>query len=85
MLIDNFYLGVGFVINILLSPLDGINYIFNWFDSFQYISDFFNVIAFVIPWGLLFPLLSIILSFMGLRVTIALIKFIRGFIPTLGG
>ena len=52
---------------------------------FQAVSSLFGFLGWFFPIGRLLPLLLFTLAFYGLRASLAIVRFIRGFIPTLGG
>lgn len=52
---------------------------------FSAFSDFIDVLFYLFPVNQLVPILGISLAFYVARALIAIIRFIKGFIPTMGG
>lgn len=68
----------------ILSPLYIVDVVVDLVTSIPIVTKFILFVAYVIPWNNLVPLLIIVMSLLGLRIIIALIKFIWHFIPVIG-
>ena len=73
------------VLNVLLAPLSVFNIGVDFVSSIPIISSFIKIIAYVLPWSKLTPLISLIVGLFTFRITLALIRLVKGFIPTMGG
>lgn len=85
MLIEFIFNPIFSLISLILSPLNGFAWTIDKLLNVPLLMEFFSVVAYVIPWAYLYPLIVITFTIIGLRISISLIKFIRGFIPTMGG
>ena len=72
-------------VGILLAPLTIVDVVIDIATSIPIVTNFITFVVYIIPWTNLVPLLVISFSLLGLRIGIAVVKFIKGFIPTLGG
>lgn len=81
MIIDGFLLVLQGVLNILLSPLTVINIGVDLIASIPVISEFLGVIAYILPWTNLLPLITIIVAIFVFRIAIALIRSAKAIIP----
>lgn len=81
MIIDLFLLVLHGVLNILLSPLNLLNITFDFISTIPSIVQFVSVIAYILPWGNLLPLIAIIVGLFIFRSSISLIKTILDVIP----
>lgn len=68
----------------LLAPLGVVDIAVDIVTSIPVVSKFVMFVVYVIPWSNLVPLFVIIFAIMGIRVGIAVIKFILGLLPFLG-
>lgn len=66
---------------ILLAPLTIVNVAVDVVTSIPVVAKFITIIAYVVPWDNLLPLFIIIFSVLGLRIGIAILKFIFNLIP----
>lgn len=71
-------------IEILLSPLTIINIGIDFLSSIPVISSFINVVAYVLPWSNILPILVLIIALFAFRIVIGLIFFVLKFIPFIG-
>ena len=83
MIIDLFLLVLQGVLNILLAPLTVINIGVDFIASIPVISEFLSVIAYVLPWTNLLPLIAIIVAIFIFRIAISLIRGVKAIIPFL--
>ena len=70
------------VLNVLLAPLTVINIGIDFVAGIPVIGSFINLVSYVLPWGKLMPLIVGLFTF---RIGLALVRLIKGFIPTMGG
>lgn len=73
------------VLNVLLTPLSVFNIGVDFVSSIPILSSFIKIIAYVLPWSKLTPLISLTVGLFTFRITLALIRLVKGFIPTMGG
>lgn len=71
------------IVNILLSPLTLINIVVDFIGSMPIVYEFLEVIAYILPWGNLLPLIILIHAIFVFRIIISLIKTIWQIIPGL--
>lgn len=83
MIIDMILFVLQGVCNIVLSPLTVLNIGVNFIDKIPIISDFVSVIAYILPWGALLPLFTLIVGIFIFRITVSLIKTIWDLLPVL--
>lgn len=81
MIVDLFLLVLQGVLNILLLPLTVVNIGVDFVSSIPVITQFLQVVAYVLPWVNLLPLITIIVALGFFRIAIALIKVINEIIP----
>lgn len=72
------------ILNILLAPLIPLNIAIDFLGSIPVISEFVQIVAYVLPWDNLLPLFAIIFASFVFRVVLSLIKLIWHFIPVIG-
>ena len=72
------------VLNILLAPLSVLNFAIDLVSSIPVVCSFINVVAYVLPWGNILPIVIFIIAMFGFRAALALIRLIKSFIPTMG-
>ena len=83
MLINAILLVLQGVLNVLLSPLTVINIGVDFISSIPIVSEFLGIIAYVLPWTNLLPLIAIIVSIFIFRIAVALIRSVKAVIPFL--
>lgn len=83
MIVDAILLLVQGVLNVLLAPLTIINIAVDFVAGVPVVGSFINVVAYVLPWAKLLPLITLIVGIFTLRIGIALVRLIKGFIPTM--
>lgn len=84
MIIDLILVLVKGILEILLLPLTTINIAVDFVGSIPVVVEFLSIVAYVLPWTNILPILILVISISLLRIGIALIKFIWHFIPILG-
>ena len=70
-------------VGFLLAPLTVVDVVVDIATSIPIVTNFITFVAYVIPWTNLVPLLIITFSLLGLRIGIAVVKFILGLIPVI--
>ena len=83
MIINGFLLILQGIVNILLLPLVPLNWVITTGFSIDVISDFINIIAFILPWSNIVPIIIFIVAMFGFRLAISLIKTIWELLPVL--
>lgn len=69
------------VLNIILLPLTVINIGIDFVSSIPVVTQFLQIVAYMLPFSNLLPLIILVIMLLILRVGIALIKFMIEFIP----
>lgn len=83
-MIINLILGVlEGVVNILLAPLTVLNFVVDFASSLSIVQGFVKVIAYLLPWAQLQPLVVFIIAMFIFRSIVALIKTIWELLPIL--
>ena len=70
-----------FLMELFFKPLEVINISINWLLGFETVREFINIVAFVLPWENILPLISLIIGFFVFRIIVALIKTIWELLP----
>ena len=83
MIINGFLLILQGIVNILLLPLVPLNWAITTGFSIGVISDFINIVAFILPWSNIVPIIIFIFAMFGFRLAISLIKTIWELLPVL--
>ena len=83
MIIDGVLIILQGIVNILLAPLNVINLVVTTGISIGVISDFINIIAFVLPWKNIISIITFIIAMFAFRAIISLIKTIWDLLPIL--
>ena len=69
------------VLNVVLFPLDVINFSVNWFLGIDWVKDVVSVVSYVLPWENILPLFIGIVAIFGFRIVISIIKTIWELLP----
>lgn len=69
------------VLNLLLLPLDAVNFGVNWLLGIDWVVDVLNIIAYVLPWENLIPLIIGIIGMYCSRIAISLVRLILEILP----
>ncbi len=72
------------VLSILLAPLELINISIDFVSSIPVFMDFLSVVAYVLPWSNIMPLILLLVGFFVFRIAITIIKTVWKFIPIFG-
>ena len=81
MIIDMILLVLQGVLNILLLPLTAINIAVDFIASIPVIGEFLQVIAYILPWSNLLPLIVLTVALFIFRIFIATVKTIWDLLP----
>lgn len=65
----------------LLSPLQLITISVDFLSSFDFVSEFFTVVAWLIPWGNILPLIILVFTVTGFKIGISLLKTLWAILP----
>lgn len=71
------------ILQLLLSPLELINITIDFTSNFSVINEFLSVIAYILPWNNILPLIAIVVGIVVFKAGISLIKTIWALIPVL--
>ena len=71
-------------LNLILSPLAVLNIAIDLISSIPVITSFLGVVAYVLPWYNILPIIALIVLIFIFRAGLALIRLIKSFIPTMG-
>ena len=69
------------LIRVLLAPLTLVNITVDFISSISAIRPFLQVVAYLIPFSNILPLIVLSFSILGIKITISIITFILKFIP----
>ena len=67
----------------MLSPLNLVSWTLDKIMNIPLLTSFLEVVAYIIPWGYLYPLILIIFGIIGFKIIISLIKTIWDILPVL--
>lgn len=83
MIIDMMLLVFQGVVEVLLLPLTAINIGVDFLASIPIVAEFLQVVAYLLPWDNLLPLIFITVALIGFKLGVALIKTIWDLLPLL--
>ena len=83
MIVNGILLILQGIVNILLTPLTPLNWLADTAVKISVISDFINIVAFVLPWKNILPIFIFISAAFLFRAIVALIKTIWDLLPVL--
>ena len=81
MIVDMILLVLQGVLNIILLPLEAVNIGVDLIASIPIISDFLQIIAYILPWSNLLPLILFTVSLFVFRIAVSLVKTVLDVIP----
>lgn len=84
MIIDLVLVLVKGVLEILLLPLTAINVVVDVASSVPVVTEFLTIVAYVLPWTNILPLIIIVVGVVSFKIVLSLIKLIWHFIPIIG-
>lgn len=72
------------ILNVLLLPLTAINITIDFISSIPIVTEFLQIVAYVLPWSNLLPLFSLVITIFIFRIFLTFIKVVWHFIPIFG-
>lgn len=84
MIIDGILLVLKGILSVLLAPLSPLSIAVDFLGSIPVVTQFLQIVAYVLPWVNLLPLFAIIFASFAFRVVLAVIKLVWNFIPLIG-
>lgn len=81
MIVDAILLLFQGILNVLLAPLSLLNIAIDFVSSIPVITSFLQVVAYVIPWSNILPLIILTIAIIGFRTAFTLIRTVWNFIP----
>ena len=84
MIIDMILLLVQGILEFLLLPLSAINIVVDFVSSIPVISQFLQIVAYILPWDNILPLFFIVVGIFFFRINMALIRAVWHFLPIIG-
>ena len=85
MITDGILLVFQGLINIILSPLSIINISVDFISSITLVTQFLQIVSYILPWSNLMPLITLIITLSLFRIAVALVKLVVEFIPFMEG
>ena len=84
MIVDLILVLVKGLLEVLLLPLTAINIVVDVASSIPVVSEFLQIVAYLLPWSNILPLIVIVIGIFVLRIAMAVVRAIWHFIPILG-
>lgn len=84
MIVDGILLVLKVIVEILLSPFTVINIAIDFIGSIPVVMSFIQVVAYVLPWGNILPVIILIFAIFVFRIVVALVNLILKFVPFFG-
>lgn len=81
MIVDMILLVLQGVLNIILLPLEAVNIGVDLIASIPVISEFLQIIAYILPWANLLPLILFTVGLFVFRIAVSLVKTVLDVIP----
>ena len=81
MIVDMILLVLQGVLNIILLPLEAVNISVDLIASIPVISEFLQIIAYILPWANLLPLILFTVGLFVFRIAVSLVKTVLDVIP----
>ena len=81
MIINGLIFVLSNVLEVLLAPLEVINITVNFLGSIPFLTQFFQVIAYIMPWNNLIPLFVIVIAVIAFKIIISLVKTLWEILP----
>ena len=81
MIINLFLLVLQGALSILLLPLTVVNVVIDFVSGITVFVSFLQVIAYILPWSNILPLIVLTIGLVGLRIGIAIVKTIWDLLP----
>lgn len=84
MIVDLVLILVKGILEVLLLPLTAINIVVDIASSIPVVSEFLQIVAYLLPWSNILPLIVIVIGIFVFRIAMAVVRAIWHFIPILG-
>ena len=84
MIVDLILVLVKGILEVLLLPLTAINIVVEVASSIPVVSEFLQIVAYLLPWSNILPLIVIVIGIFVFRIAMAVVRAIWHFIPILG-
>ena len=84
MIVDLILVLVKGILEVLLLPLTAINIVVDVASSIPVVSEFLQIVAYLLPWSNILPLIVIVIGIFVFRIAMAVVRAIWHFIPILG-
>ena len=81
MIINLFLLVLQCALSILLLPLTVVNIVIDFVSGITVFVSFLQVIAYILPWSNILPLIVLTIGLIGLRIGIAIVKTVWDLLP----
>lgn len=81
MIINLFLLVLQGALSILLLPLTVVNIVIDFVSGITVFVNFLQVIAYILPWSNILPLIVLTIGLIGLRIGIAIVKTVWDLLP----
>lgn len=81
MIIDMFLLVLQGVLALLLSPLAVVNVSIDFLGNVPIVKEFLQLVAYILPWRNLLPLITLLIGLFVFRIAVALISKIKDVVP----
>lgn len=85
MIIDLFLLVIQGILNVLLMPLSVVNVAIDFVGTIPLVTSFVQIVCYILPWTNLLPLFSLTFALFFFRISLVIFRFLKGFIPFIGG
>ncbi len=72
---------LSFLINLLLAPLTVVDIAIDFFSGIEWVTDALSIVAYIMPWSNILPIVAIIVGLFIFRITISIIKTLWELIP----
>ena len=84
MIIDSILLVLKVIVEILLAPFTIINIAVDFVANIPVITSFIQVVAYVLPWSNILPVIILVFSIFVFRIIVSLVNLLLKFIPFFG-
>ena len=81
MIVDLFLLVLQGVLNILLLPFTVVNIAIDFASSIPVIVQFLQVVAYILPWSNILPLIGLVIAIGLFKIPVSLVKLVKEIIP----
>lgn len=81
MIVDGLLFILSNLLRFLLLPLEAINIGIDFVSSIPYVMQFFQIVAYIIPWTNFIPLFILVISIISFKIVISLLKTLWQVLP----